>query len=156
MLLDEISNDFVIPNGTIGSRWDQGQKWNLELKDAVSGKDIHPRLSVHGDHDEIIDLAFPYFGGETYKHEHFNASKHDEIITREVAVKKHPEDAFLYCTVFDLMVANYGIARGIEDDNAATAYEQDLPYTPAWQEQITGVPAEQVITTARQSADNAA
>ncbi len=156
VLLDEISNDFVIPNGTIGSRWDQGQKWNLELKNAVSGKDIHPRLSVHGDHDEIIDLAFPYFGGETYKHEHFNASKHDEIIARKVAVKKHPGDDFLYCTVFDLMVANYGIARGIEDDNAATAYEQDLPYTPAWQEQITGVPAEQVITTARQFADNAA
>lgn len=156
VLLDEISNDFVIPNGTIGSRWDQGQKWNLELKNAVSGKDIHPRLSVHGDHDEIIDLAFPYFGGETYKHEHFNASKHDEIIARKVAVKKHPGDDFLYCTVFDLMVANYGIARGIEDHNAATAYEQDLPYTPAWQEQITGVPAEQVITTARQFADNAA
>jgi nitrate reductase alpha subunit len=34
-------------------------------------------------------------------------------------------------------------------------YDDDTPYTPAWQERITGVPRDQVITVARQFADNA-
>ena len=43
VLLDENSSGFVIPNGTIGSRWDKSRKWNLEMKDAVTGKDIQPQ-----------------------------------------------------------------------------------------------------------------
>ncbi len=156
VLLDEISSGFVIPNGTIGSRWDKSRKWNLELKDAVTGKDIQPQLSVFKDYDELIEVAFPYFGGETYRHEHFNATSHKDILLRKIPVKKAPEGDFFYCTVFDLMVANYGISRGLEDENSASGYEQDLPYTPAWQEKITGVPASQVISTARQFAENAA
>jgi nitrate reductase alpha subunit len=35
------------------------------------------------------------------------------------------------------------------------SYDADRPYTPAWQESITGVPREQIITVARQFADNA-
>jgi len=54
------------------------------------------------------------------------------------------------------MLANYGLDRGFEDPNAAKRFEEDLPYTPKWQEGITGVSAEQVITIARQFAENAA
>ncbi|MCF8224737.1 MAG: nitrate reductase subunit alpha [Bacteroidales bacterium] len=156
LLADDLTGDFVIPNGTIGSRWDKSGKWNLELKDATGKRDIQPRLSVLGHQDEVVDLSFPYFGGDTYKHSHFKATAHNDIISRKVPVKRSPGGDFLYCTVFDLLVANYGISRGFSDANAATDYEQDLPYTPAWQERITGVPAEQVISTARQFADNAA
>ncbi len=155
VLLDENSSGFVIPNGTIGSRWDKSRKWNLEMKDALTDKDIYPKLSVFDDYDDVAEVAFPYFGGETYKHEHFNATSHKDILLRKIPVKKAPEGDFLYCTVFDLMVANYGISRGLEDENAASGYEQDLPYTPAWQEKITGVPESQVISTARQFAENA-
>jgi nitrate reductase alpha subunit len=38
----------------------------------------------------------------------------------------------------------------------ARDYADDFPYTPAWQEKITGVPAQTVITLAREFADNAA
>ena len=155
VLLDETSSSLVIPNGTIGSRWDKSQKWNLELKDAVTGKEIQPQLSVLNNHDEVVEVAFPYFGGETYKHEHFNSTSHNDIIKRKIPVKKDSEGDFMYCTIFDLMVANYGISRGFDDDNAAANYTQDLPYTPAWQEKITGVPAAQIISTARQFAQNA-
>ncbi len=156
VLFDENSAGIVIPNGTIGSRWDKSQKWNLELKDAVTGKDIQPQLSVIDDYDEVVEVAFPYFGGETFKHEHFNSTNHNDILLRKVPVKKGPGGDFLYCTVFDLMVANYGISRGLDDENAASDYQQDLPYTPAWQERITGVPASHAISTARQFAENAA
>jgi hypothetical protein len=38
---------------------------------------------------------------------------------------------------------------------AAKDFNDDTPYTPAWQERITGTPREQLITVARQFADNA-
>ena len=38
---------------------------------------------------------------------------------------------------------------------AAKDFDDDTPYTPAWQERITGTPREQLITVARQFADNA-
>jgi nitrate reductase / nitrite oxidoreductase, alpha subunit len=156
VLFDELSSDFVIPAGTIGSRWDQSKKWNLELKDALTGREINPQLSIFDQHEEILDLSLPYFGGETHKHKYFNATKHDDIIKRKIPVRKSPEGDFYYCTVFDLMIANYGISRGLDDENSASQYDQDLSYTPAWQEKITGVPAAQIISTARQFAQNAA
>jgi nitrate reductase alpha subunit len=57
--------------------------------------------------------------------------------------------------VFDLQAANYGVARGLPGELAASSYDDDAPYTPAWQERITGVPRDQVITVAREFAENA-
>lgn len=156
VLIDENTNDFCIPNGTIGSRWDESQKWNLNLNNSINGDEIKPKISVIENKDSIAEIAFPYFGGETYKHEHFNASNHQDIIVRKVPVKKIDENGIMYCTVFDLIVANYGISRGFDDDNSSGDYNTDTPYTPKWQENITGVPAENIITTARQFAENAA
>jgi nitrate reductase alpha subunit len=158
VLFDEVSGAISVPNGTIGSRWDKEGKWNLELRDVRNGTEISPLLSVIENRDEIADVSFPYFGGALYKHWDFKATSHDEIIVRKVPVKKisvKNGDAFC-CTVFDLMIANYGLDRGFDDPCAAKSYDEDLPYTPKWQEKITGVPAEQAITVARQFAENAA
>ena len=59
----------------------------------------------------------------------------------------------LVATVFDLQVAQYGIDRGL--GSGAKDFDDNAAYTPAWQESITGVPRDQVITVARQFADNA-
>ena len=64
------------------------------------------------------------------------------------------EKEVLVATVFDLLAANYGIDRGL-GGVAAKTFDENTPYTPAWQEKITGVPREQIITVARQFADNA-
>ena len=53
-----------------------------------------------------------------------------------------------------MILANYGIDRGLGGE-VATSYEEDTPYTPTWQEKITGVKADIVIRTAREFADNA-
>jgi nitrate reductase alpha subunit len=37
----------------------------------------------------------------------------------------------------------------------AASYDDDIPYTPAWQEAITGVKRADVISVARQFAENA-
>ena len=36
-------------------------------------------------------------------------------------------------TVYDLMMANYGIDRGLGGSNAAKSYDENVAYTPAWQ-----------------------
>ncbi|CAM3456922.1 hypothetical protein BOSP111201_05940 [Bordetella sputigena] len=60
----------------------------------------------------------------------------------------------LVATVYDLFIANYGLDQGLGGPNVAGSYE-DVPYTPARQETITGVKRADVIAVARQFADNA-
>ncbi len=141
--LDQASGRLAVPLGSIGFRWGEQGKWNLEEKDAA-GAAIEPRLSLAGAGDEAVPVAFPYFGG--IAHEHFASNEQGDVLVRTVPAKRVGEH--LVATVYDLMLANYGVG-------AAKSFDDDVPYTPAWQERITGVPREQVITVARQFADNA-
>src|SRR3546814_20364329 len=65
------------------------------------------------------------------------------------------EGEVLAVTVYDLLMANYGLDRGLGGANVATSYDDDVPYTPAWQERITGVKRDDIVTVARQFALNA-
>jgi nitrate reductase alpha subunit len=161
----------VLPNGAIGFRWgadgraDEGQ-WNLEAKEATHGQDVKLKLSLlEGENPsgETAKVAFPYFGG--IEHEHFPNNAKPALRRTTCwcvpspcsASRKGGKDgkATLVATVFDLQVANYGVARGLPGELAAKDFDDDTPYTPAWQERITGTPREQLITVARQFADNA-
>ena len=157
VLCDEQSGEWVVPNGCIGSRWNNEGKWNLKCEDVRTGKEFLPRLSVYPHHTKTVDVLFPYFGGETYKNRHWNATQHSDVLSRKIPVIEVETDkGTVYCTnVFDLMLANYGVERGLNDSNAASDYNDDIPYTPKWQEKITGVPSERVIAVARQFASNA-
>ena len=103
--------------------------------------------------------AFPYFGG--IASEHFPNNQQTDVLVRTVPVqrislgKAGEKREALVATVFDLQVANYGVARGLAGELAAKDFDDDTPYTPAWQERITGTPRAQLITVARQFADNA-
>lgn len=156
------NGDVVLPNGSIGFRWgkdgrDDIGRWNLEQKDGRNGKDIKLRLSLleEAGHKDSAKIGFPYFGG--IKNEHFPSNEGEDVLVRTVPVTRMTLGGkeTIVATVFDLQVAQYGVARGIEGENAATSFDDDVPYTPAWQEKITGVPREQLITVARQFADNA-
>jgi nitrate reductase alpha subunit len=157
----------VLPNGAIGFRWgpdgrpDQGQ-WNLESKEARSGTEVKLKLSLLEDGNpstETARVGFPYFGGIETRH--FTNSPNSDVLVRTVPVQRIALDAdggqreVLVATVFDLQAANYGVARGLPGELAAAGYDDDTPYTPAWQERITGVPRDQVIAVARQFAENA-
>ena len=65
---DETSGAIVAPRGTIGFRWGESGKWNLDETD-LSGKPIELRLSLADIKDEFADVAFPYFGN--IEHAHF-------------------------------------------------------------------------------------
>ncbi len=157
----------VLPHGAIGFRWgpdgraDQGQ-WNLEAKDARYGQDVRLRLSLlEGDTpgSGTAQVGFPYFGG--IESAHFPNNVQSDVMVRTVPVQRllsgnaGAQREVLVATVFDLQAANYGVARGLAGERVAGNYDDDTPYTPAWQERITGTPRDQVITVARQFADNA-
>jgi len=163
-----VEGKVTLPNGSIGFRWgqegrpDQG-RWNLEAREAQGGNDVKLKLSVLEDgaqtHD-IVDVAFPYFGGIDTPN--FNANDQGrDVLVRRVPVTHldlHGEGVqgrVAVATVFDLHAANYGVNRGLEGESGEQGYDANTPYTPAWQERITGVPREQVIAVARQFADNA-
>ncbi|MGQ0509762.1 MAG: nitrate reductase subunit alpha [Betaproteobacteria bacterium] len=155
----------VVPNGAIGFRWgpdgraDQGQ-WNLEEKDAQGGGEAKLRLSLlEGEGKDTAQVGFPYFGGIVSEHFPNNALKgaNADVLVRTVPVQRvmTAQGEALVATVFDLQAANYGVARGLAGELAAGSYDDDTPYTPAWQERITGVPRAQVIAVAREFAQNA-
>ena len=151
---DNESDRLVVPNGSIGFRWGEDGKWNLEERSG-DNKDVKLQISLADTSDEIVSVAFPYFGGRA--HEPFTSTSHSEILERNIPVKRLQtgNSQAVVATVFDLFCANYGLDRGFGGDNVASDFMQDIPYTPAWQEKITGVTANQVITVARAFASNA-
>ncbi|MDA0785569.1 MAG: nitrate reductase subunit alpha, partial [Proteobacteria bacterium] len=154
--VDRSSGNVVAPHGSVGFRWGEKGKWNLEQRDG-SGADIDLLMTAIGDndHDDIVDVGFPYFGNR--QHDYFKGTDHADVLDRRVPVKRMQlaEGETLVATVFDLFLANYGVDRGLGGENVATSYDDNVPYTPAWAEAITGTPADTIVTVAREFADNA-
>ena len=162
----DVDGQVVLPNGSIGFRWgesgraDEG-KWNLESKEAHHDTDVKLKLSVIEDGEQanqIVDVALPYFGGVASPQFQNNVQNgdinHVKVPAASMRLGKPGEQRdVMVATVFDLQVAQYGIDRGL--GSGARDYNDNAAYTPAWQESITGVPRDQVITVARQFADNA-
>ena len=153
--LDNDSGDLVAPNGSVGFRWGEQGKWNLEERSADKDAKLRLSLILEEHHDDIVGVDFPYFGGEAT--ENFVKCEHPEILRRNVPVKrvKLADGEAIVATVFDLFCANYGLDRGIGGDWVAHSYDEDAPYTPAWAEKITGVPRDKIAAVAREFALNA-
>lgn len=146
---DEKSGKVVVPYGSIGFRWGEKGKWNIAPNERLEKSFVKK-------HDDVLSVVFPYFGH--IEHDYFNNSPHDAVQLRNVPVRKLKlkDGEVPVVTVFDLLCANYGVDQGLGGRNLASSYDDDAPYTPAWQEKITGVPRDQVIKVARGFADNAA
>ena len=147
LVWDETAGSLAVPNGSVGFRWDGSQKWNLETK--AQGKDnVKAALSLKNHADDVVRVGFDYFGGE------YESDK----VYRKVPVKRvtlADGSTRLVATVFDMLVAQYGVDNGLDDENVAKDYFDDKPYTPLWQEKHTGVKPELVIRVAREFAQNA-
>ncbi|MEJ7843339.1 MAG: nitrate reductase subunit alpha [Rubrobacter sp.] len=141
VLIDEKTGEPVVPNGSMGFKYGaegEGQ-WNLELGE------IEPALSLLGRHDELVELDLPRFDeGE---------AESGGVLRRGVPVKR--VGGQLVTTVFDLLLAQFGVGREGLPGVWPAGYEDPEPYTPAWQEEITGVDAGRTIRIAREFARNA-
>jgi len=144
VLLDRETGAAVVPNGSMGFRYndeDEG-KWNLDLEGVV------PALSIAdaaGLEQGVSRVELPAFTDATG----VGSVLHRGVPVTQVAGRT-------VTTVFDLMLAQYGVGRpGLPGVWAADYEDVETPYTPAWQEEITSVPAQAVIRTAREFAANA-
>ncbi|WP_337064789.1 nitrate reductase subunit alpha [Rouxiella badensis] len=154
--LDEQSGELVSPLGSIGYRWGEKGQWNLEAREGKNQQDVKLALSLLDQHDDVVEVGFPYFGGIT--HEHFNSVALEEILLHKLPVKRILlADGSEACvaSVYDLTLANYGIERGLNDANCAQSFDQIKAYSPAWAEQITGVSQQNIIRIATEFADTA-
>jgi len=138
---DEATAGPAVPNGSMGYRYaeDGAGQWNLDLGD------IRPALSLIDQADaDKVEVALPCF--EDPKGE-------GSVIRRGVPARV--VEGRLVTTVFDLMLAQYGVGRDGLPGVWPSGYDDaTVPYTPAWQAEITSVPAEACIRTAREFAQN--
>jgi nitrate reductase / nitrite oxidoreductase, alpha subunit len=132
----------VVPNGSLGFRFGEAGKgqWNLDLGDT------DPLLSVsdHAGTADSVALALPRFD---------EADGTARTLRRGVPVREVA--GHTVTTVFDLLLAQYGVGRDGLPGEWPTGFDDPQPYTPAWQEEITSVKAVVATRIAREFARNA-
>ena len=146
VLLDASTNKPVVPGGSLGFHYGESGagRWNLDLGDvdpllSAGGLD---RGSVTGDAVMIDMPRFDTPGGTA------------ATIRRGVPVRRVGDH--LVTTVYDLMLAQYGVGRAGLPGQWPTGYDDaSSPGTPAWQEEFTGVPAAKAERIGREFAANA-
>ncbi len=156
LVMDSASGELRLPKGSIGFRYDKVEgNWNLKMEDPVTGEAIDPRLTLLGGEDDRLPVAFPVYD-KTYSLMPSGEVGEPYYVVREVPVKKVDTlDGTVYVTTaYDLLAAHLGISRGLGGDYPVD-YNDPKPYTPAWQESITGVSRDLVIKIAREFAENA-
>jgi nitrate reductase / nitrite oxidoreductase, alpha subunit len=141
VLIDAATDRVVVPGGTLGDRWGKAGEghWNLDLGD------IDPLLTLHRPSDQPMRTArvlLPRF------------DEPGRTVERAVPVRQVGDR--LVTTVFDLLLAQYGVGREGLDGQWPTGYDDaSQPCTPAWQETITSVPAATAVRIAREFAKTA-
>jgi len=145
LIWDENSGRARMPKGTIGFRWGEEEvgKWNLEPKDGLTDEDIAPLLSFAEGHDEVIDLEFDDFSSSTTR-------------ARGVPVRyiNTVQGRIAVTTVFDLVMAQFGVNRGLSGEYPEGYEDTEGAYTPAWQEKFTGIHQDTCIRYAREWSTN--
>jgi len=144
--VDDNDGRLVVPKGSMGHRWGETPgKWNMKLEDSVDDSPYDPTLSFLNQHDEVIQTEFIEWGL-------------DKKALRGVPVRKlktaSGEEEYV-TTVYDLIMAQYGVNRDLGGDYPADYGDKDSAYTPAWQEIFTGVDTKTVLQFAREWANTA-
>jgi nitrate reductase alpha subunit len=143
--IDEGSGKFVVPQGSAGHRWDEKPgHWNLEFKDSASQEDYDPLLTLLESSKDVMQVRLTEYGLDG----HFQRGvpvRYVETTEGKVAVT----------TIYDLIMAQYGVSRGLEGEYPADYEDRDASYTPAWQEVFTGVDSQTVLQFAREWANTA-
>ena len=114
------------------------------MKDGLDGSEIDPLLSFRNEHDQVLQIGITEFAsGKTFK--------------RGIPVKfiETDQGKVPVVTIYDLLMAQFGVGRGLEGEYPASYDDEESPYTPAWQEKFTGIDRKTVLQFARQWASTA-
>ncbi len=131
-----------MPQGSLGFRWQQREgQWNLELKDGLDGTEIDPSLTLLDFRDGEVPVRFTDFGNSRTYHRGVPV-KYVDTADGRIAVT----------TVYDLLLAEFGVARALPGEYPPDYNDAESPYTPAWQERFTGIGRNTVIQFAQEFA----
>ncbi|MFJ6934976.1 nitrate reductase subunit alpha [Streptomyces sp. NPDC101132] len=147
-VLDEATGQPVVPGGSLGFRWTESGKgrWNLDLGG------IRPALTLQGGDSAAgtAEVLLPRFDTEGGTH----GQGRGEVMRRGVPVRRIA--GRLVTTVYDLLLAQYGVGRpGLPGEWPSSYEDASQPGTPAWQETHTSVPAARAVRIAREFAATA-
>jgi nitrate reductase alpha subunit len=146
LVLDEDSQSPRMLKGSVGHRWQTKKgEWNLELKDGLDNSAVDPLLSLIDNRDDVLQVALEDFSNENAIQKRGVPVKYIETLQGKVTVT----------TVFDLLMAQFGVNRGLEGEYPGDYDDPEQPFTPAWQEKFSGIDRATVINFARQFADTA-
>jgi nitrate reductase alpha subunit len=133
-----------MPKGTVGFRWgSQKGRWNLRMEDGLDDSPLSPALSFLEDRMDVVPVLFDDFSTA-------------RVMSRGVPVRfvETSSGRVTVTTVFDLLMAEFGVGRGLPGHYPAGS-DDPVPFTPAWQESHTGIGRDSVIRLAREFAHNA-
>lgn len=142
---NEKNGEIVMPQGTIGYRWQNKKgQWNLEFIDGKTGEEYDPVLTLINKQEEVLQVEFVDYGLDTTS-------------MRGVPVKfiETKDGKIPVATIYDLVMAQYGVDRGLEGQYPSSYDDEKLTYTPAWQEIFTGIGRKEIIQLAREWASTA-
>ncbi|CQR42930.1 MAG: nitrate reductase subunit alpha [Betaproteobacteria bacterium] len=138
--VDRETGELVMPKGSVGHRWDKTPgDWNLRMEDAVDGAAYDPELTFLDRHDDVASVEFDEYGLDL-RAERGVPIRWVDTVDGRVAVT----------TVYDLIMAQYGIDRGLPGAYPKGYNDKSAAYTPAWQEVFTGIGADTVLQFARE------
>ncbi|PKP30748.1 MAG: nitrate reductase subunit alpha, partial [Bacteroidetes bacterium HGW-Bacteroidetes-17] len=138
--IDAGTGELVCPGGSSGHRWDKRDgNWNLKSIDPETELSYDPLLTLIDNFDEIIEVEFTDYGKEN------NVNR--AVPTKNIKTK---EGIIKVTCIYDLIMAQYGVSRGLSGNYPRTYFEADAAYTPAWQEILTGIGPETVLQFARE------
>ncbi len=145
LMFDAASGKLKMPCGSVGHRWGtQKGKWNLELKDARDASAIDPALTLLGVQEQIARVNFIEYGSG----QQFQRSVPARFVNTRTG-------RVVVTTVYDLLMAQFDVSRGMDGESEASFEDPAAPYTPAWQEKWTGISAATAIKFAREWASTA-
>jgi nitrate reductase alpha subunit len=138
--IDAVSGEPVCPSGSSGQRWQKEKGfWNLQYIDAETGSEYEPLLSFIDSHDEILEPEFADFVQKT---------RHKRGVP--VRYLKTTKGRIPCTTVYDLIMAQFGVNRSLSVEYPVSYDDAESAYTPAWQEALTGIGSATVIQFARE------
>ena len=141
LMWDVATNGPKMPQGSVGFRWgSEDGKWNLELQDGLDRGEIDPHLTFLGVSDREILVTLDDFA-------------EGRSIARGVPAKELTTvdgGTVVVTTVFDLLMAQYGVDRGLGGQYPSGYDDEEAPYTPAWSEKYSGIGRDTLIRFARE------
>lgn len=147
VLVDTRTGRPVVPGGSLGFHYGESGagRWNLDLGEVEPALSMADRGATGEQAPAAVEVDLPRFD---------TLDGAPSTIRRGVPVRRVGDH--LVTTVFDLLLAQYGVGRAGLPGRWPTGYDDaSQPGTPAWQEQFTGVPAAKAERIGREFAANA-